>query len=175
MKQTKYVPSGGLAFYEEKEMKKLSKLAKEGWVLESFAFLGYKLRKIESQDIDYSVDYQKNPDDDYFTYFETAGWSHICSAGNEIHIFSAPVGTKPIYSDQETVIDKYDREKKSYGKYTLCYFISTVLLFLLASLSGYGLLNTVLEIMCMISFINLLLLGMPYIGFSLKLNNLRRG
>ncbi|MEC2076215.1 DUF2812 domain-containing protein [Metabacillus fastidiosus] len=174
MKQTKYVPSGGLAFYEEKEMKKLSKLAKEGWVLEGFAFLGYKLRKIESCNIDYSVDYQKNPDDDYFTYFEAAGWSHVCSSGKEIHIFSAPAGTKPIYSDQETTIEKYEREKKSFGKYTLCFFISTVFLFLLANLSGYGWLGTALKIVCMFSSIGLVFTGMPYIGFSLKLNNLKR-
>ncbi|MGG3891484.1 DUF2812 domain-containing protein [Metabacillus fastidiosus] len=174
MKQTKYIPSGGLAFYEQKEMKKLSELAKKGWVLESFAFLGYKLRKIESQDIEYSVDYQKNPDDDYFTYFEAAGWSHICSTGDGIHIFSAPSGTKPIYSDQETTIDKYEREKKTFEKYTFCFFISTVLLFLLINVSGYGWLGTVLKSICILSSICLVFTGMPYTAFAFKVNNLKR-
>lgn len=45
MKNTKYVTSGGLAFTEKGDMQKLSKYAKRGWLLESFAPLGYKLRK----------------------------------------------------------------------------------------------------------------------------------
>ena len=34
MTRKKYVTSDGLAFSEEKDMKKLSELAKEGWILD---------------------------------------------------------------------------------------------------------------------------------------------
>ncbi|MDI3411344.1 hypothetical protein QKW52_18370 [Bacillus sonorensis] len=45
MKQRKYIMSDGLAFSEEKDMKKLSDMASKGWVLDSFAFMGYRLKK----------------------------------------------------------------------------------------------------------------------------------
>src|SRR5699024_1009621 len=82
MKQKKYVSSGGLAFSEEKDMKKLSKYAKKGWILEGFAPFGYRLQKGEPATIQYSLDYQMDADEDYFAYFEAAGWSHVCSSGN---------------------------------------------------------------------------------------------
>ena len=33
--------------------------------------------------------------------------THVVSLGNQTQIFSAPVGTKPIYSDRESEIEKY--------------------------------------------------------------------
>ena len=35
----------GITFFEEKDMKKLSEYAKEGWILERFAGIGYKLEE----------------------------------------------------------------------------------------------------------------------------------
>ena len=51
-KNIKYVPSGGLFLAENEDMNKLSELAKEGWILESFEKLSYKLRKGEPEDIE---------------------------------------------------------------------------------------------------------------------------
>lgn len=179
MKKTKYVPSGGLAFFEEKEMKKLAQYAKEGWVLEGFAMLGYKLRREEPRDIQYSLDYQKETDNEYFTYFKDAGWSHVCSAGDEIHIFNAPIGTKPIYSDKTTTIEKYEREKKQMGKYAMPFFIATVLFMFLRLMSSYGWLSetagNITMILGLISLIILIFPGLPYISYRFKLNKLRKG
>ena len=44
-KNIKYVPSGGLLLDENEDINKLSKLAKEGQILESFEKLLQKLRK----------------------------------------------------------------------------------------------------------------------------------
>jgi hypothetical protein len=73
--KTKFVYNSGLAFSEEKEMKKLSKYARKGWLLESFAGFGfgYKLREGKPKNIDYSLDYQNGADEDYFEFFEAAG------------------------------------------------------------------------------------------------------
>jgi hypothetical protein len=178
MKKIKYVPSGGLAFFEEKDMKKLSEYAKEGWILESFAVFGYKLRKGERRSIEYSLDYQKEADVEYFTYFEEAGWSHVCSAGNEIHLFSAPRGTKPIYSDKPTTIEKYEREKKQMGKAAFPFFISTVVFMFLSILSKYGWLSentgNFFELLGLVSLIILIFPGLPYISYQFKLNKLRK-
>lgn len=178
MKKVKYIPSGGLAFFEEKEMKKLSDYAKEGWILEKFAVLGYTLRKGESKNIDYSLDYQKEADDEYFAFFEVAGWSHVCSAGNEIHIFSAPTGTKPIYTDRPTTVEKYEREKKQMGKAALPFLISTVAFWLLSFVSSWGWLPDSIGITFLvlgtISLIILIFPGMPYLSYQFKLWRLRK-
>ena len=45
MSRTKYLMSGGLAFSEQKDMEKLSKLSSEGWHVRKFSFLGYTLEQ----------------------------------------------------------------------------------------------------------------------------------
>jgi len=109
-KQTKYITSGGLAFTEQKDMARLSREAADGWLLESFAFLGYRLRKGEPQQIDYCIDYTQVSERDmpgYEEMFEAGGWKKVCSSTNYIHIFSAPKGTVPIYTDNDTYSEKY--------------------------------------------------------------------
>ena len=100
-KNIKYVPSGGLLLSEEKDMIKLSKLAKEGWILESFEKLSYKLRKDEPEEIEYSIDYNENKDDfdEYLSLFESSNWNYVCSYEGW-HFFKAPKGTNPIYTDK---------------------------------------------------------------------------
>ncbi|KGE17177.1 DUF2812 domain-containing protein [Paenibacillus wynnii] len=110
-KETRYIGSWGLAFAEEKEMKKLSNWASKGWLFESFGFLGFKLRKGEAQNLVYSIDYntlQANELQDYYDTFRAAGWEAVCSLSN-IHVFSAKPGTVPIYTDRATSYDKYNR------------------------------------------------------------------
>ncbi|HET7579627.1 MAG TPA: DUF2812 domain-containing protein [Bacillales bacterium] len=178
MRQTKYVPSGGTAYTESKDMKKLGEYAKKGWILESFVPFGYKLRKGESKNIEYSLDYRKIADDDYFAYFEAAGWTHVCSMGNQIHVFKAPAGTKPIYSDKITQIEKYETEKKRMGKVAFPTLILTSLLLLLGILSSYGwipvMIGTAGTLLGIVSLIVLVFTGLPYIGFKFKLNRLRK-
>ncbi|MBW7475450.1 DUF2812 domain-containing protein [Paenibacillus oenotherae] len=108
-KQRRYIASGGLAFTENRDMNKLSRLAAKGWLLESFASFGYYVRRGEPQQLVYSVDYNKVEHDelrDYVELFEASGWTKVCSQ-ERIHIFSAPAGTKPIYTDSDTKSEKY--------------------------------------------------------------------
>ncbi|WIG46833.1 DUF2812 domain-containing protein [Bacillus halotolerans] len=114
MKQKKYMMSDGLAFSEEKDMKKLSDMASKGWVLDSFAVMGYKLRKAEPRKLIYSIDYHDVGEEslaEYTEMFEAAGWERVCSSQG-MHIFSAEPGTSPIYSDQSTLREKYKRSEK---------------------------------------------------------------
>ncbi|NGY89474.1 DUF2812 domain-containing protein [Bacillus megaterium] len=80
----------------------------------SFCFIWLQIKKAEPQEIQYSMDFQPDADEEYFMYFEEAGWSHACSIGNEIHIFIASMKAKPIYSDKATTIERYE-EKKANG------------------------------------------------------------
>ena len=60
----------GLAFDEERTLKKLNSLAKEGWILDKLTlWRGYRLRRGEPQELVYSMD---------FEMFEMSGWKYIC-------------------------------------------------------------------------------------------------
>lgn len=178
MKQTKYIMSGGIAFSEEKDLEKLGNYAREGWVLDRFALFGYKLKKAEPQEIQYSIDFQPDADEEYFMYFKEAGWSHVCSVGNQIHIFSAYMGIKPIYSDKATAIERYEREKKQMGKAALITLTISVVFLLFNLMSSYGWLPTfvgnISEILLIISIIILVFPGLPYLSYLYKLNKLRK-
>lgn len=136
-KNTKTVICSGLAFSEEKDMKKLSKLAKEGWILDSFKNLSYKLKKSEPQDLIYCVDYNDNKEDldAYFDIFEDSEWEHVCSM-ECYHFFKAPSGTKPIYTDEETLSSKYKWMHNMLKKTIIYCIISALVALLIANITG---------------------------------------
>ncbi|WLR59227.1 DUF2812 domain-containing protein [Guptibacillus hwajinpoensis] len=178
MGKKKYVMSSGLAFFETKEMERLSEFAKKGWFLEKFAFSGFVLRKGEPQDLDYSLDYQAEADDEYFSYFEEAGWNHVCTGAGEMHIFTAVPGTTPIYSDRVSVKEKYEKESQSMKKVALPAFLAAIMLVVLLFSSENGFLPTVVgdisEYVSYAVFIVLIFTGMPYLSYQYKLRKLEK-
>lgn len=114
MRNKRYMASYGLAFSEERDMKKLSEKAAKGWHLKRFRFAGYGLEKGEAEDVIFSIDYrklQKDEEEEYFELFAFGGWTHVCSSA-DMHIFKAAPETTPIYSDAESSIDKLARLSK---------------------------------------------------------------
>ncbi|MFZ5354018.1 MAG: DUF2812 domain-containing protein [Bacillota bacterium] len=112
-KMTKYKLSMGLAFNEVNEMNMLSKMAKQGWRFYSYIFPGYKFKKSEPIDLVYCVDthvVNRDEEEQYFSIFKDSGWTHVCSAGNVFHYFSAAPGTRPIYTDKVTLAEKYKKQ-----------------------------------------------------------------
>ncbi|REK71303.1 DUF2812 domain-containing protein [Paenibacillus paeoniae] len=180
MTETKYVTSGGLAFTEVRDMKKLGKYARKGWLLESFAPFGYRLRKGEPQDLIYSVDYQEAADADYVSLFEEAGWKKVCSTDTDgFHIFSAPPGTRPIYTDQASLMERYEREQKMTGKTALPLLIVTLVCLFLRSVSLNDWIPNILGqiglIAGLVSLVLLIFPGLPYLSYSIRLNRYRSG
>ncbi|MBU5484549.1 DUF2812 domain-containing protein [Clostridium sp. MSJ-11] len=154
MEKYKYLINMGLAFEEDRMMKKLSKMAKEGWILEKMTIFKYKLVKAEPKELIYSMDSKQLDDDkdkdkdkdkdEYFEFFKSSGWEHMCSL-NDIHFFSAPPNTIPIYTDEENYLSKYSSSKEIYKK-TL--FTSVGLLIIIALIEyflGYKMPGTILE------------------------------
>ncbi|MCT2534875.1 DUF2812 domain-containing protein [Aquibacillus koreensis] len=151
MRNTKYVMSGGLAFSEGKDMDKLRRFSLKGWHVRDFTLMGYKLEKGISTDYIYSVDYrslEENEAEEYFDFFNSAGWSHVTSEGN-IHLFRALPGIRPIYSDRETVVEKHDNLGSSMKWFTLSLLFITALVWLGTFIST-GLLQTILNIAAVI-------------------------
>lgn len=152
MTHTKYITSGGLAFAEEKDMEKLRNYSLKGWHVSEFKFMGYILKKGDSKEYIYSVDYRplrKDEMQEYMEYFSFSGWEHISSEDN-IHLFRALPGTKPIYSDRETTLEKHHNLGSSLKWPTISLLFLTVLLWLGTFIST-GTLQITLAIIAFIS------------------------
>lgn len=124
--ENRYIMNMGLAFDEDRVMKKLSQMAKEGWILKEMSLFRYKLVKSQPKEIIYSMDYKElsKDDNEYFELFKNSGWEHMCSFG-PYHFFSAPPETVPIYTEKENYLSKYEKSKQVYKKTTI---ISIVIL-----------------------------------------------
>ncbi|WP_040978150.1 DUF2812 domain-containing protein [Oceanobacillus jeddahense] len=151
MRQTKYMMSGGLAFSEEKDMKKLRQLSLKGWHVNDFKFMGYTLEKGESSDYIYSIDYRllgEEEEAEYFDFFTSSGWSHVASSA-DIHLFRADPGTKPIYSDSDTTVEKYKNSSDFMTKLTIPLVFITALVWIGAIMSS-GILQSILLVAAVI-------------------------
>ncbi|MES1045867.1 DUF2812 domain-containing protein [Bacillus sp. Gen3] len=151
MKQTKYIMSGGLAFSEDKDMEKLRQFSLKGWHVSDFKFMGYTLKKGESSDYIYSVDYRSLNEDEveeYLDFFSSAGWSHIASEG-DIHLFRADPGTIPIYSDRDTTAEKYANLALSMNYFAIPLVLITVIAWIGAMISS-GTFQSVLYVIAII-------------------------
>ncbi|PLR95719.1 DUF2812 domain-containing protein [Bacillus sp. T33-2] len=151
MRQTKYITSGGLAFSEDKDMEKLRRFSLKGWHVSDFKFMGYALKRGESSDYIYSVDYRSLKEDEkeeYFYFFSSSGWTHIASEG-DIHLFRAHPGTKPIYSDRDTSVEKYENSIGSMKYLAIPLVLITVLIWVGAMIST-GALKSLLHVIAVI-------------------------
>jgi hypothetical protein len=174
--------SGGLAFDEEKDMEKLAGFARKGWVFERFSFMGYKLKKSTPVELQYALDYRKDADEDYFCYFEEAGWKHEGTSGNYIHLFSAPKGIAPIYTDQASILEKYQIEKKWMGKAALWMLVLNIAIaavfYSLTTASFYQANDTAIKVtfavLQVLGLICLIFTGLPFLGYMYRVKKWRK-
>lgn len=175
--KSKYVMISGLAFSEESDMDRLKNYASQGWILEDIiGGFFYKFKKDKPQDIVYNLDYQTDVNEEYLNIFKEAGWKLVVSVENQMHIFLAQAGTKPIYSDCESEIDKYTRMRNRTGKGTMyslivaialiCLLVASVNFFRSAFLIIFGLL--IIDI-CMFVF-NF----MPYLAYKARIKQIQK-
>lgn len=113
--------------------------------------MGYLLEKGESADFIYSVDYRslkQDEEEEYFDFFSSSGWSYVASDG-EIHLFRAKPGTKPIYTDEDTSVEKYAHLSSSLNKLIVPFVLMTVLAWIGVVFSS-GLFKNILLFVAMI-------------------------
>ncbi|MFQ9564269.1 MAG: DUF2812 domain-containing protein [Faecalibacillus intestinalis] len=172
----KYVMIEGLAFSEEMDMEKLKNYASQGWILEDIVGgFFYKLRKDKPQNIVYTVDYQIETNEEYFTIFKEAGWKPVVSV-DCIHIFSAQAGTKPIYSDCESEIDKYTRMRNRTKKGSLYSLLLAIVLMGLLVVSFITIRPIFLVILGLL-IIDIVILAfnfMPYLEFDSRVKQIKK-
>ncbi len=173
----KYVMIRGLAFSEEDDMEKLKNYASQGWILEDIVWgFFYKLRKDKPQNIVYNLDYQTETNEEYFTMFKEAGWKLVVSIENYMHIFSAQVGTKPIYSDCESEIDKYTSIRNTTRKGTLYSLIIAIALIglLVVSLMVIKSIFLIILGLLIIDIFIFVFNFMPYLAYNSRIKQIKK-
>lgn len=136
-KKNRYILNMGLAFDEDRAMKKLCLRAKEGWILDEMSLLSYKLVKGKPKELVYAIDCKKLGEngDEYFQLFQNSGWEHMCSYG-DFHCFSAPPETVPIYTEKENYLNKYKSQKEGYKKVTTISILMLIVVTLIELVLG---------------------------------------
>lgn len=175
--KSKYVMINGLAFSEESDMEKLKNYASQGWILEDIVGgFFYKLRKDKPQNIVYNLDYQTETNEEYFTIFKEAGWKLVVSVENYMHIFSAQAGTKPIYSDCESEIDKYTGIRNRTRKGTLYSLILAIVLMglLVVSLIAIRPIFLIILGLLIIDIFVFVFNFMPYIAYNTRIKQIKK-
>ncbi|WP_142415034.1 DUF2812 domain-containing protein [Hathewaya massiliensis] len=175
--KSKYVMISGLAFSEKSDMEKLENYASEGWILEDIVGgFFYKLKKDKPQNIIYSLDYQGEADEEYFAIFKEAGWNLVVSVENQMHIFSASVGTKPIYSDLRSEVDKYISIKNQTKRGTLYSLIIGIVLMGLLPVSSIVMKPIFLGVvgLLIIDLIIFVFNFLPYLSYSSKIKQIKK-
>jgi hypothetical protein len=124
----RFVIVTALAFSDQQDTKRLSEFASKGLLLKDFRIpmLSYRLIPQEKQEVDFLIDYQQSATQDYYDSYVHMGWEHVFSS-EDMHYFKADKGVEPFYSDIEGKIQRYRKESKRYGLYSLISLFPSVL------------------------------------------------
>jgi hypothetical protein len=96
----------GLSCCADEDLHRLSQWAAEGWQVVEVRRMCVVLERTSPARVEFALDYQRNPDGEYFELCRTAGWTHVVSLSQSIHLFNAPIGTRSMFSahDSTTVL-----------------------------------------------------------------------
>lgn len=110
MKNKKYMRNDGWDMNEKGMLKKLSKYAQEGWLLDHMGHFHFTLIKGEAKSIKYAMDYRPKEKDKetYIDIFQGSGWNYVCDDG-AFYIFSAPLDAIDIHTDKKPVKQQFQQ------------------------------------------------------------------
>lgn len=91
----------------------LESMALSGWSLFQVDLIGIRFRfqRGEKQKVRYCTDYQPNPDNDYFSIYQEAGWSIKWTGANGWYLWMKPYENErpEIFTDTQSLIEKNNR------------------------------------------------------------------
>lgn len=179
-KKRKFILGKGLAFAEEKDMKKLEDYSKEGWHFKEIKWGLYLLEKGEPTNYIYCIDYQKLKDEDREEYIEmlnNGGWTFIVNYEDMI-LLRAKEGTEKIYTDISSRAIREEKFGSVMGKSAL-YLIAIILLmviwrFTIGSLINIAAINFITTLITagLIGFTFVFIIG--YFNVKLKANKYKK-
>lgn len=171
----KYVIVTALAFSDEQDTKRLSEFASKGLFLKDFRIplLSYRLIPQEKQEVDFLIDYQQKASQEYYDSYLKMGWESVFSS-DDMHYFKAEKGTVPFFSDVEGKVQRYRKESRRYGIYTLISLFPAVLFGYL--LYTYRLSTDVITLPLFVatglSVMSLVFCIMPFVTYHFRANRL---
>lgn len=162
---------------EEYDMERLSLEAKKGYIVEKLG-IRYTLRYQKPENLIFAIDYRDHPDAEYFELIKKSGWTHVDSL-EYIHLFKAPTGTAPLYTDTATQIEKYTQETRRMGQYSLAAILLSLVISLgiTPSLLDYEPINLGWLVLLLNGF-GLVLVAftiLPFFNYWGRVNHLKKG
>ena len=88
----------GLSCSVDEDLNRLRQWASEGWQVVEVRKMCVVLERASPAQMVFAVDYQHCPDAEYFGLCRMAGWTHVVSLSQSIHLFKAPTGTRSLFS-----------------------------------------------------------------------------
>jgi hypothetical protein len=122
MGKFRYRLGNGAAFFENRDIEMLERMALKGYALRGSNALGfYRFEAAPPEAVIYSIDFSevRAGTEEFKTYlevFEGSGWSYVFSS-DKFHWFKAPKDTAPIYTDEASESFKYLRMFRFSRKY----------------------------------------------------------
>jgi hypothetical protein len=137
MGKFRYRLSSGLAFFENRDIKMMEKMALEGYTLRSVNGLGfYRFEAAAPETVTYSIDFSEvrpgaEEFEAYLEVFKGSGWEYVFSL-DKLHWFKASKGTTPLYTDGVSESFKYLRMFRLSLKYVVICLLLALALFALS-------------------------------------------
>ena len=158
MVKKRQISSAGIAFSEKQDLRDLRKYAAKGWNVKRYKGMGYELEQGTPEDVIFSIDIRRleaDEEDEYFEMFRMSGWEHVCSNYNT-HLFKAKPGTKKIYTDRHSEVEKLKRLRASIIPASIvCLFLTSI------SLNVYFVASGILYSIFLVIFLISLVLTVP--------------
>ncbi len=157
------------------ELRRLSKMARNGWFLKDFKNpVQYTFIQKEPEEICYRIAYQEHPSDAFLTELQEHGWKKVLQI-KDLYLLSGIKGTKPKTVDLRYRISKFH--------YLRIDAVKTLFMALIPILFAYFWLGRVTSdtwiliarLFMGVTFIPLLIALAQVIGYSLKLVKLHKG
>lgn len=101
----------GLSCCADEDLNRLSQWAAQGWQVVAVRRMCVVLERTPPVQVVFAVDYQHHPDAEYFALCRIAQWTHVVSLSDSIHLFMAPIGTRPLFgaNDKTMVVRAQQR------------------------------------------------------------------
>ncbi|MGN0594278.1 MAG: DUF2812 domain-containing protein [Hominimerdicola sp.] len=126
---SKYRLCWGLAMAPDKDMKMLEKMSAKGWHLTEFKGGMYKFEKGECHEYIYNLNMEPLEvfNDEMLSMYKESGWTPVILQ-NGCQIFRAEKGTHPIFTDSESKIELFQKNRGSLIKPSIISIIILIII-----------------------------------------------
>ena len=160
---------------EKKDLKRLEKLAREGWFLSGYKnSLIYILKKQPENNVCYRMEFIETMSDDVRARLRESGWK-LAAKHKERHIYQAPKGSIYVSIDQSLRLRKYTNERIEMLKTVLMAMIPIIFAYIWMGRVTSQQWVIISRVFFIVSFLPLLLSLIYVVFYSTLLRKLNKG